>query len=728
MQFKSINLICSAILLIVSVKSIPVIETIKNATIDNIFPTEECKTKECYEVSKRVLASLDDSVNPCEDFYQFTCGGWIKNHPLQYGQDEISGYLLTSKNNIEMLRKILKGKYKPNKKYTTKEIKYDKEIFTKIKNIYNTCLNIDAINNKGNKPMLNLLHELKIYENRKSYASVKGFTDLIITLHNRSVPIFFDISNIIVDSDLYQFSISENGSNIKKEEFSFFDTKYRKYTYDTLNLIFKNTKNRNITAMTDTLVNFEYELFKIHYESNNKQQMTIKELSERYHYIDWKTYIKKVFKLHKINEKVTNDTIIYNSSPEYFSALNEVISKFTNKELAYYAEWSVIRSFINYLSDDIKKPHVDFELEYFGRKPREMTRIDFCDEKIDNMMGMPLGKFFADIVYTDKVKEDANYTISYLKQAMVNRIPQLDWLDEEAQDEAIEKVLNIVDRIGLPEYLSDPKQLSEKYESLKTSSSDFFTNMINYDFYSLNKNMKLYKTKYEDETWFFTPQSLNAYYDLTDNSMNFPVGIFQDPNYHAADPDYMNYGSIGMVVGHELSHAFDMYGRIFDANLNFRDWWSMESYAKFDELSQCFVDQYSEFYVTDESNSEIFVDGYETLNENLADNGGVARAFEAWKISVENDMEIDPQLVKEHNPLLPGLSKYSFEQLFYIAFGQEWCSNASTKYIINQVKKDEHSPSKFRVNGVVMNSEHFAKVFDCPVNSPMNPKKKCTLW
>ena len=589
-------------------------------------------------------------------------------------------------------------------------------------------MDIDTINKKSNKPILNLLHELEIYENKNTYNTVKGLTNLIINLHNRSIPIFFDISNIIVDSDLYQFSISENGSNINNEEFDFFDTKYRKYVNDTLELIFKKAKNRNIVAMTNTIVNFEYQLSTIHFKSNNKQQMTIKELSEKYSYIDWMTYIKKIFKHHKINEKINLETTIYNSSPEYFAALDNIISKFSKKELAYYAEWFVIRNFINYLSDDIKKPNDDFEFEHFGRHPREMTRIDFCDEKIDNMMGMPLGKYFADIVFTDKVKEDANHTISNIKQAMINRIPQLYWLDEEAKDEAIEKVLNIVDRIGLPEYLSDPKQLNEKYNSLKTSSSDYFTNMINYDFYSLNKNMKLYKTKYEDETWFFTPQSLNAYYDITDNSMNFPVGIFQDPNYHAPDPDYMNYGSIGMVVGHELSHAFDIYGRIFDANLNFRDWWSVESSDKFDELSQCFIKQYSKFHAIDENNSEIYIDGYETLNENLADNGGIARAFEAWKISVENDLNIDPQLVKEHNPLLPGLSKYTYEQLFYIAFGQEWCSNASIKYITNQIYKDEHSPSKFRVNGVVMNSEHFARVFNCPINSPMNPKEKCTLW
>jgi len=728
MQLKFINLIGIIFFIASQING-----TLEAALDLDVFPTEECQTEECREVSKRVISSLDESINPCEDFYHFTCGGWIKNHPLESGQSEIDGYTITEIETKNMIHNILNDKYKTNKKkYTPQERKYDKDTFQKLKNIYSTCLNVEAINKKGSNPMLDLLNELKIYKNRKNYSSVKGLTNLVLTLHNRAIPIFFDISNIIansVDTDVFEISLSENGSNIRNEEFDYFNSKYRKYVHDTLELIYnKKTKTRNIDVMTDAIVKFEYELSTIHFKNSDRQLMTLREFNEKYPYLDWKLYLSNVFKLHEIDEKVTLDTTIYNSSSEYFNALSEVISKFSKDELTYYAEWFVIRNFIDHLSDEVKQPHIDFEYERTGRKPKEMTRVDFCDEKINNLMGMVVGKYFADIVFTDKVREDANNTLSNLKQAMRESIPKMEWLDDHAKEEAITKVLSMTERIGLPEYLMDPKMLYERYRSYKTSSHDYFSNMISYDYYSLDKNIKLYKTKYDDDTWAMTPQTLNAYYDISNNSLNFPAAIFQDPNYHSSDPDYMSYGSIGMVMGHEMIHAFDVYGRYVDSNGEFTDWWSEESYDNFNTLSQCYIDQYSGFYVTNESNETFNIDGYETLNENLADNGSISRAFEAWKLSIENDMKRNPEYIKEHNPLLPGLSKYTYEQLFYIAFGQGWCMNESMEYLLHQVKKDEHSPSKYRVNGVVMNSKHFAQVFNCPLNSPMNPKDKCSLW
>lgn len=727
MRLKTVSLIGLASFLIDSVKS-GVIRERRKAT-DSVFPTEECETEECYEVSKRVLSSLDETVNPCDDFYQFTCGGWINNHPLKLGQSQIDGYSITEEKIVETIREILKGKYKTNKKYTGAEKKYDKDTFKKLKDVYDTCLNINEINKKGGKPVLDLINKLGIYKNRKTYKKVEGLTKLILKLHNKAIPIFFDISNIIpysVETDVFEISLSENGSNIRNEEFSYFDTKFRKYVRDTLEAIYKKKNNKSINTMIDAIVNFEYQLSTIHFGST-RQPMSIGEFNEKYPYLDWKMYLEEVFKLHGVKDKVTLDTIIYNSSPEYFEALKDVLSKFTINELAYYAEWTVIKTFINYLSDEIKKPHIDFEYERTGRYPMEISnRVEFCDDKVDSLMGIVVGKYFADIIFTDKAKEDVNNTVNYLKESMRKRITELTWLDDKAKEEAITKVYGMTERIGVPDYLNDVKGLYERYSEFKTNSKDYFTNMINYNYYVLDKNIKLYKTGYYDQndSWGMNPQTLNAYYDLYDNSMNFPAAIFEDPVYHIPDPDYMSYGSVGMVMGHEMIHAFDVYGRYVDSTGEFTDWWTEESYDNFNDLSQCYIDQYSGFGVTSSAGEQFKIDGYETLNENIADNGSIARAFDAWKLSVENDLKNNPEAVKEHNPLLPGLSKYSYEQLFYIAFGQSWCMNASNDYLLNQIKKDEHSPSKYRVNGVVMNSKHFAEVFQCPVDSPMNPKTK----
>eukprot|EP00833_Pecoramyces_ruminatium_P009530 jgi/Orpsp1_1/1183562/evm.model.c7180000085730.1 len=632
-----------------------------------------------------------------------------------------------------MLRNLLKGDYRSNEKYTPEEKIYDEKTFNKLKNIYNTCLDVDAINKKGSQPMIDLLNELKIYENRKRYATVEGLTDLIFRLHNRSVPFLFDISNIYLSSysDKYVFVVVENSSYLAGNKASFY-TKYKQYVHDTLELIFQGKENRNIDAMTNAVVDFEYQLHQAAMgkikKGDNDYEYSIRKLSEQYPFIDWKMYFGRMMKYHNIDSTFTEDSPILNYSTDYFAALDDVMWKFSIEQLAYFAEWSVIKSFINYLSDDIRKPDIDFKISINDEVETELSREDFCDEKINEMMGMALGKYFVDLTFTDKAETDASNTITYVKEAMVNRIPQMSWLDEKTKEHAIEKVFKMVDRIGYPEYIMNPEKLSEDYKDFDTCSDDYFTNMINYDYYSFAKNIKLYNKVFENEKWLMTPQTINAYYNIADNSINFPAGIFQSPFYHTIDPDYINYGGIGVVVSHELIHGFDDNGRKFDANGKRRNWWTDEDSEKFNELTQCFINQYSNFTITGSDGTEHSCSGKKTLGENLADNGGIARSYEAWILSIEETKTKNPQLVKERNPLLPGLSHYSYEQLFYIAYGQTWCTNATPEKLLNQIRTDEHSPAKFRVNGVVMNSDHFSKVFNCPIDSPMNPKEKCLIW
>ncbi|ORX64409.1 zincin [Anaeromyces robustus] len=307
---------------------------------------------------------------------------------------------------------------------------------------------------------------------------------------------------------------------------------------------------------------------------------------------------------------------------------------------------------------------------------------------------------------------------------MINRIPQMKWLDDKTKEYAIKKVVKMTDNIGYPDYIMNPEKLSEDYEGFETTPNDYFTNMINFDSFSFGKNLKLFKQQYDNDRWHMTPQTINAYYYLLNNSMNFPAGIFQSPFYHSNDPDYLNYGSIGMVIGHELTHAFDNNGKNYDEDGKFSNWWSDSSLKKFEELSQCFINQYSKFYITDKYGRKYYVNGKNTLGENLADNGGLARAYEAWKISISKD----PEHAVERNKALPGLSDYSYDQLFYISFGQGWCINATPEYVISKIENDVHSPAQFRVNGVVSNSEHFAKTFNCQKNAPMNPNNKCLIW
>jgi len=219
------------------------------------------------------------------------------------------------------------------------------------------------------------------------------------------------------------------------------------------------------------------------------------------------------------------------------------------------------------------------------------------------------------------------------------------------------------------------------------------------------------------------PQTVNAYYYPLDNSINFPAGILQPPFYNAQQPDYLNYGAMGSIIGHELTHAFDNTGSLFDAEGTLNNWWTNSTLNEFNDLTTCFVDQYNQYKVEVSGGKEINLNGKITLGENMADNGGLSRSLEAWKLSSKDD-----KMFNERNKALPGLSDFTAEQLFFISFGQAFCEKYTPEIREKRIEDDPHSPGEYRVIGSISNNEYFAKAFNCPKKSPMNPEKKCLIW
>eukprot|EP00833_Pecoramyces_ruminatium_P017928 jgi/Orpsp1_1/1191960/evm.model.d7180000089628.1 len=679
MQIKTVSAILSALLVNGLVKAIPspVVDPFTPPAFDqSLFPTEECTTEQCYNSAKRILTNMDLSVDPCNDFYHFSCGGFIKENPLQNGQNVIYDFVKIE--SWKMYHNIIENDYKPARNFTAEEQKYDEEVFTKLRNVYNTCIDVESIEKKRNQPLLDILEEFNIRKNRKTYATVEGLTDLLVRLHNRGIPFLFNVGNVFLDgySDKYAFALVSNGSGLAQQYITIdmVEKLYRKYVRDTLELVFEGTHDRDLDAMTDAIVKMEIQLAKyISYDQREMKFMTIRELKTKYPYIDWKVYVERMLKTHGIEDEITLDTEILNITPKYFEDLDNIMWKFSIEQLAYYAEFSLIRGFIGYGASYLKKPENEFLSMIGGETERELPRESFCEGKIDEMMGWILGKYFVENKYTDITKKETVDAIEYVKQAMVNRIPQMAWLDEKTKEAAIRKVFMMTNRVGYPDFVMDPKRLAYDYEEFETVPDDYFTNMINYEYYSLGHNLRLYNKGYDEDHWYMTPQTFNAYYSVDDNSINFPAGIFQPPCFYEGDPDYFNYGAHGGTIGHELTHGFDNNGRNFDAEGNEVDWWTDSDSAKFNELAQCFVDEYSGFYVTDRKGKKYYLNGENTLGENLADSGGIYRAYEAWLLSVEELKKKEGvEAVKARNQILPGLSQYSVEQMFYIGYAQSW--------------------------------------------------------
>jgi len=353
----------------------------------------------------------------------------------------------------------------------------------------------------------------------------------------------------------------------------------------------------------------------------------------------------------------------------------------------------------------------------------EDTKNSECLNFVTNFMPLAISKYYVEIIFPDNIKSETMNMVENIRNSMINRIQKLEWLDESTRKFAIEKVLAIKYILGYPDIIMDVEKIYNEYKLLEYVSENPLSIALSIIIFGLKEEYNSLFVKdindiiksYE----FIPPYEVNAYYSAKDNTMNFPASILQSPYFDVNQPDYLNYGGVGSVMGHELTHAFDDNGKNYDAIGQKVNWWTDNDNDEFTEFSQCFIDQYNE-YTFEFEGKKYNVNGKHTLGENLADSGGLDRAYEAWKNSLENQ----PERAQERNMLLPGLSDYSMEQLFFIAYGHTRCEVGISKLLI----EDVHSPGRYRVNGVVSNNERFAKAFNCPVKSKLNPEQKCGLW
>jgi len=340
-------------------------------------------------------------------------------------------------------------------------------------------------------------------------------------------------------------------------------------------------------------------------------------------------------------------------------------------------------------------------------------------------MDTAIARYFVESYFTESKKQYSEKVIEYITQSMINRIPNVEWLDDETIEYAYKKIASMKSNIGYPDFILKPEILFEKYSQFDINEDDFFNNIVSIYQYLNKVQLKNINSSKDELSFDVPPQTINAMYNRLQNKIYIPAGILQPPFFSSGIPDYINYGGIGSIIGHELTHGFDYTGKDFDMNGNYSKWWTDNDMEEYEDLSKCFVNQYSEFSILDNKGQIHNVNGNKTLDENIADNGGLARAYESWKLSLMEDDET----VRKENQQLPGLTQFTPEQLFFISFGHTWCENyVDEERIIKSLLSDTHSPGFARVIGVVSNSKQFAKAFNCPLKSKMNPENKCSIW
>ncbi|XP_052133454.1 endothelin-converting enzyme homolog [Frankliniella occidentalis] len=303
--------------------------------------------------------------------------------------------------------------------------------------------------------------------------------------------------------------------------------------------------------------------------------------------------------------------------------------------------------------------------------------------------------------------------VDMVRNAFKRNLKRLDWMDEETRVAAMQKADAITKMIGYPDYILVATELDKKYEDLKFKEDEYFNNNVELSRFNLRANLKKLDEPVNKTRWSMTPPTVNAFYTPTKNQIAIPYGILQPPFYDTRTQNALNYGAMGVIMGHELTHAFDDQGREYDATGNLHNWWNNQTIDRFKNRTTCLVNQYSAFNVNKKA-----VNGNLTLGENIADNGGLKAAFHAYETwAVQNPGEQS----------LPGLN-LSQKQLFFVAFAQVWCSASTQEAAKLQLEKDPHAPSKHRVLGPLSNMDEFSKVWQCKPGSAMNPVNKCEVW
>ncbi len=643
------------------------------------------------------INAIDRAADPCVDFYQFACGTWVKNNPIPPDQSRWGRFSELQERNRDILREILEEAAKPdaNRDAVTREIG----------DYYAACMDEKAIDARGLEP---LKPELDRIHNLKDKAQI---AELVAYLQKQGMGALFDFnsgqdfkdsSQVIAQADQGGLGLPDRDYYLKDDPKSVeLRQKYVAHVARIFELM--GDKPDAAKAHADTVMRIETALAK-----GALDNVSRRDPEKVYHKIS-KQELQTLTPAFRWNEYLAgvNAPAFQNINvawPDFFKALSAEIQSASLDDWKTYFTWHLIHSQTLLLPGAFTRENFDFYGKTLTGAAEMRPRWKRCVDYTDNELGEALGQKFVERTFGKEGKERTLAMVDRLEKALGQDIQQLPWMTPATKEKAQVKLKAIKNKIGYPDHWRD-------YSSVTIKRDDPLGNSARADQFEFQRVLNKIGKPVNRGEWDMTPPTVNAYYDPLMNDINFPAGILQPPFYDNDMDDAVNFGGIGMVIGHELTHGFDDEGRQFDAEGNLKDWWTPEDAKEFDQRAACIVKEYSSFAVAPGAN----VNGKLTLGENTADNGGVRVALMALEAALMNHVR-------------PEIGGFTPEQRFFLAFGQVWCSNDREEAERLQVQTDPHSPGRFRVNGVVQNMPEFQKAFSCKAGQPMAPVNACHVW
>ncbi|KRX51220.1 Nucleolar GTP-binding protein 1 [Trichinella murrelli] len=673
-----------------------------------------CMTSDCQNSAKNLLLSMNPRTDPCDDFYEYACGSWIKLTKIPDAHARISAFTVLNDENVSKLRKHL-DEFVPSSN-TSKSIEL-------IKTVYDTCLDEQGIENAGVKPLIDFHNEL--FKNVKK-ESVEQLLINMLLKYGLSTLVIPYISADEKNTSVNLLSIDQSWLALGYQSEDYYlknDTNSVRIRNAYLELI-KNvtgmffsenvdSEMRNIEDYAQSILDFEIQLASINTPSEERRdpdsmyhKVNVEMLNRITENFNWTIFLSAFQRVEEVN-------VI---SLDYLKRFDKLLANTPKERVVNYLSWRFILSRLHFLERRYSDLFYNFLQIYRGQK--RDSRHSFCINYImgepddgNVMLGYALGKLFVEKEgFTEEIKKELN------------------WMDDQTKEFAKVKADNMISSVAYPDFIID--QLDQYYHDLLNDKSldeksaitkeDLFITMHNkIASWLIHQNIAKLSEPFDRNSFGGSPAVVNAWYSPTKNSIVFPAGILQPPFYSANTIPAVNFGSIGATIGHEITHGFDDQGAQYDSYGNLKNWWSNTSREAFNERAQCIVDQYSSFCYPN-LGENVCVKGVNTKGENIADNGGIKEAFNAYKMYLE-EKNIEEEA-------LPALEYLSGDQVFFLSFANFWCGKSRDSYLKNQIATNEHAPGRDRVIGSLMNFDQFAKAFNCPLNSKMNPPKRCSVW
>ncbi|HKD44056.1 MAG TPA: M13 family metallopeptidase [Candidatus Angelobacter sp.] len=644
------------------------------------------------------LSALDKSADPCVDFYQFSCGGWLKNSPIPPDQSSWGRFNELAERNRVILREILESAAKPGARTPNEQ---------KIGDYYASCMDEDTIAQKGVAVLKPVFDQINSIQDKSQLATLAGH------LHRNGVEVLFgfgsgsDFKNakqVIAQADQGGLSLPDRDYYLKDDPKS---VELRKAFVEHVTNMFEllGDSPQKARAAATAVMNIETALAK-----GSMDRVERRDPDNIYHKLSkqqWQALTPTLSWPKYLAEVGAPDFSSLNvATPDFFKALNQVVDSASLEDLKTYFRWHFVHAHVQYLP----KPLIDESFNFYGKTLRGAKELQArwkrCVSQVDGNLGEALGQVFVEKHFPPEAKARTLKMVQALENALRADIQGLDWMSDTTKKQALIKLQAIQNKIGYPDQFRD-------YSKLKIVRGDALGNSLRANAFEFNRQLNKIGHPLDKKEWQMTPPTVNAYYDASENNINFPAGILQPPFYDFHADDALNFGAIGAVIGHELTHGFDDEGAKFDADGNLKSWWTPQDEKAFQARTQCLVDEYDGFVAVD----DVHVRGKLTLGENTADNGGVRIALMALLASMANAGKT-PEKIDGFTP----------EQRLFLGWGQIWCQNMTEQMSRLLALNNEHSPGRYRVNGVLSNMPEFQKAWGCKPGQPMVRANACHVW